>query len=94
MINDMKIRTITIAAIATMAITANSQNMDNPNNNTSLAPLERLTLTAEWDKTFPKSDKVDHKKVTFVNRYGISLAADITRPKKPPLPKRDFPQSP
>jgi fermentation-respiration switch protein FrsA (DUF1100 family) len=36
-----------------------------------------------WDKTFPKSDKVDHKKVTFKNRYGISLAADLYQPKKP-----------
>ena len=36
-----------------------------------------LKLTQEWDKTFPKSDKVDHSKVTFVNRYGITLAADM-----------------
>ena len=42
---------------------------------------EMLTLTAEWDKTFPKSDKVDHKKVTFHNRYGITLAADMYIPK-------------
>lgn len=38
---------------------------------------EELKLTQEWDKTFPKSDKVDHKKVTFCNRYGITLAADM-----------------
>lgn len=43
--------------------------------------MEKLTLTHEWDKTFPKSDKVDHSKVTFVNRYGITLAADIYKPK-------------
>lgn len=42
---------------------------------------EMLTLTAEWDKTFPQSDKVDHKKVTFHNRYGITLAADMYSPK-------------
>jgi hypothetical protein len=36
-----------------------------------------LKLTNEWDKTFPKSDKVDHQKVTFINRYGITLAADM-----------------
>ena len=36
-----------------------------------------LKLTQEWDKTFPKSDKVDHSKVTFINRYGITLAADM-----------------
>ena len=42
---------------------------------------EMLTLTPEWDKTFPQSDKVDHKKVTFHNRYGITLAADMYIPK-------------
>lgn len=42
---------------------------------------EILTLTTEWDKTFPKSDKVGHKKVTFHNRYGITLAADMYIPK-------------
>ena len=40
-----------------------------------------LTLTQEWDKTFPKSNKVDHQKVTFKNRYGITLAADLYLPK-------------
>lgn len=43
--------------------------------------MEKLTLTKEWDKTFPKSDKVDHSKVTFVNRYGITLVADMYKPK-------------
>ena len=42
---------------------------------------EKLNLTQEWDKTFPKSDKVNHRKVTFVNRYGITLAADQYAPK-------------
>ena len=43
---------------------------------------EVLNLTMEWDKTFPRSEKVDHSKVTFVNRYGITLAADLYIPKK------------
>lgn len=43
--------------------------------------MEELKLTKEWDKTFPKSDKVNHSKVTFVNRYGITLAADLYVPK-------------
>lgn len=43
--------------------------------------MEKLSLTQEWDKVFPKSDKVDHKKVTFHNRYGITLAADMFTPK-------------
>ena len=41
---------------------------------------QTLTMTQEWDKTFPKSDKVDHRKVTFHNRYGITLAADMYIP--------------
>lgn len=44
--------------------------------------ISELHLVKEWDKTFSKSDKVDHKKITFVNRYGITLAADMYIPKK------------
>lgn len=50
----------------------------------SSTPWEReesLPLTDSWDKTFPKSDRVDHEKVTFHNRYGITLAADLYMPK-------------
>ena len=43
--------------------------------------MEKLNLTQEWDKVFPKSDQVDHQKVTFHNRYGITLAADMYIPK-------------
>lgn len=39
-----------------------------------------MHLTQEWDKTFPKSDKVEHRKATFTNRYGIKLAADLYMP--------------
>ena len=42
---------------------------------------EELKMVSEWDKTFPKSEKVEHKKITFVNRYGITLAADMYTPK-------------
>lgn len=42
---------------------------------------QELTLTNEWDKTFPESEKVNHRKVTFHNRYGITLAADLYEPK-------------
>ena len=41
----------------------------------------KLNLTQEWDKTYPKSNKVNHSKVTFHNRYGITLAADMYTPK-------------
>lgn len=43
---------------------------------------EELNLVQEWDKTFPKSKKVNHRKVTFYNRYGITLAADLYEPKE------------
>ena len=43
--------------------------------------MKTLELTREWDKTFPQSDKVEHSKVTFTNRYGITLAADMYMPK-------------
>lgn len=43
--------------------------------------MEALKLTQEWDKTFPQSDKVEHTKITFHNRYGITLAADLYKPK-------------
>ena len=43
--------------------------------------MEKLNLTQDWDKVCPKSEKVDHRKVTFHNRYGITLAADLYTPK-------------
>jgi hypothetical protein len=72
---------ILFLALYVGAIIANSQTMNNLNTNQSLAPTEQLTLTEEWDKVFPKSEKVNHRKVTFVNRYGITLAADMYTPK-------------
>lgn len=67
------------AMLVTSLFTA-CQNKENDNQiNESMNT--KLQLTQEWDKTFPKSDKVDHKKVTFHNRYGIELAADMYTPK-------------
>ncbi|MBD3948500.1 alpha/beta hydrolase [Tuanshanicoccus lijuaniae] len=42
---------------------------------------EELHLVEEWDKTFEKSEEVNHRKITFINRYGITLAADLYEPK-------------
>lgn len=47
-----------------------------------MTEVMKLSLTDEWDKTFPKSEKVNHRKVTFSNRYGITLAADLYEPGK------------
>ncbi|WP_347288380.1 alpha/beta hydrolase, partial [uncultured Parasutterella sp.] len=43
--------------------------------------MENLKLDTKWDKVFKQSDKVDHSKVTFHNRYGVTLAADLYIPK-------------
>lgn len=43
--------------------------------------MDTLNLTTEWDKTFPQSERVEHSKVTFRNRFGITLAADLYKPK-------------
>ena len=64
-----------LCLLTSQAVTYANNTNENRNN------MEKLTLTKEWDKTFPKSDKVDHSKVTFVNRYGITLAADMYKPK-------------
>lgn len=73
-----KLLTLVLLAIAAGVYGMNpAGNRHNENKNI----MEKLTLTKEWDKTFPKSDKVDHSKVTFVNRYGITLAADMYKPK-------------
>ncbi len=63
------------AMIITGTACKRTNNLNNEKN------MEKLNLTAEWDKTFPKSDKVIHSKVTFANRYGITLAADMYVPK-------------
>lgn len=65
-----------MVGIATACV--NHKTTDNNTNNNS---MDKLELTTEWDKTFPKSDKVNHSKVTFRNRYGITLAADMYIPK-------------
>ena len=44
--------------------------------------MQNLKLSTEWDKTFPKSEKVNNRKITFHNRYGITLAADMYIPIK------------
>ena len=72
----MEIRTIIAAGMLAFAATATAQT-ETKNRTT----MEKLNLTQEWDKTFPQSDKVEHIKVTFTNRYGITLAADMYMPK-------------
>ncbi|MBQ8958538.1 MAG: alpha/beta hydrolase [Bacteroidales bacterium] len=70
-------KALTIAAIALMLTACTQKESINQNEN----QMTTLKLTQEWDKKFPKSDKVKHQKVTFHNRYGIELAADMYTPK-------------
>ncbi len=75
-------RNIIIAAVLLIvtALTLKSQNMNNINTDTTVATTEKLILSQEWDKVFTKSDKINHRKVTFVNRYGVTIAADMYTP--------------
>lgn len=71
----MNMKTVMTAAVMAAVLTTDAQTAYK--NDTD---MDRLELTKEWDKTFPKSEKVSHEKVTFRNRYGITLAADLYKP--------------
>lgn len=73
-------RTIKICAILTSALGIFAGAIQGKNLKEETY-MEKLELTSAWDKVFPKSDKVNHGKAVFKNRYGISLAADIYTPK-------------
>ena len=71
-------KSILAILIAAVTVTGCTQKLLNDKSNINME--KTLQLTQEWDKTFAKSDKVQHKKVTFHNRYGITLAADMYIP--------------
>ncbi len=75
------ITSLLMASALMMPFSAAAQNKKSMKYEETNVVKQELKLTREWDKVFPKSDKVDHKKVTFVNRYGITLAADMYTPK-------------
>ena len=72
-----RILTILVSLLLGVACTPTDTETNRKNDN----DMENLSLTREWDKVFPQSDKVDHSKVTFANRYGITLAADLYIPR-------------
>ena len=75
---------LSIGVIGTMTATVDAAAKipaDASINSTSTIQVEKLNLEKSWDKVFPQSNKVNHQKVTFVNRYGITLAADMYTPK-------------
>lgn len=75
----MNLTTAAITALFGIGLLAGCTN--STTNQKTSDNMKTLNLTQEWDKTFPQSDKVNHSKVTFVNRYGIMLAADMYVPK-------------
>lgn len=77
----MKI-TLKRIAFTVLALAAVSSVFAKSKKNGGSIMVEKLKLESKWDKTFPKSDKVEHKKVIFVNHFGITLAADMYMPKE------------
>lgn len=75
------IQTISMAALLAAAITATSLAALPENATTVSVPGQTIQLEQKWDKIFPQSDKVDHRKVTFQNRYGFTLVGDLYVPK-------------
>ena len=71
-------KTLLAAMLLGAVLTACHQTTTNEQKETTMTKLE---LTQEWDKVFPLSEKVDHRKVTFETQYGLTLAADLYTPK-------------
>ena len=63
---------ITALALLMTVIAAGAQNTNE---------MTQLKMTQEWDKVFPKSEKVEHEKISFHNHFGFELAADVYKPK-------------
>ena len=72
-------RKIALFALAAALALVGCKNTDNKNTENNMK--QELTLTQEWDKVFPLSDKVEHRKVTFETQYGLTLAGDLYTPK-------------
>ncbi len=72
-------KTIVFATAMSMMLMGCAQKSENNQNNENMTTLE---LTQKWDKVFPLSEKVNHRKVTFETQYGLTLAADLYIPKE------------
>ena len=73
------VKTLCLTTVICLCSAGSLMAQDNQPNNKYME--QKLNLAQEWDKTFPQSDKVKHSKVTFHNRFGITLAADLYIPK-------------
>ena len=75
-------KTIIFAAVVALMTACNNQTQTTEATETKKEEMKQeLNLTQEWDKVFPLSDKVNHRKVTFETQYGLTLAADLYTPK-------------
>ena len=75
-------KTIILAAVVALMTACNNQPQTTEATETKEEMKQELNLTQEWDKVFPLSDKVNHRKVTFETQYGLTLAADLYEPKE------------
>ena len=74
-------KTIILAAVVTLMTACNNQTQTTETKENKEEMKQELNLTQEWDKVFPLSEKVNHRKVTFETQYGLTLAADLYTPK-------------
>ena len=75
-------KTIILAAVVTLMTACNNQTQTTETKENKEEMKQELNLTQEWDKVFPLSEKVNHRKVTFETQYGLTLAADLYEPKE------------
>lgn len=80
-LSQMLVLASLVTTTVAYAATAQSSQAVSTSTDNNVTGGHAMQLTEEWDKTFPKSNNVDHQKVTFKNRYGIMLAADLYMPK-------------
>ena len=81
---DNNMKQILLSAVVTLTgimLLSNCTNEKTNQKTNEDMEMKTLTMTQEWDKVFPQSKKVNHSKITFHNRYGITLAADLYIPK-------------
>lgn len=81
---DNNMKQILLSAVVTLTgimLLSNCTNEKTNQKTNEDMEMKTLTMTQEWDKVFPQSEKVNHSKITFHNRYGITLAADLYIPK-------------
>ena len=78
----LNFKTSLFAVILSSTLFGGSVMANTPSATVITVPAQTIQITQEWDKVFPKSQQVEHRKVTFKNRYGMTLVGDLYLPKK------------